>query len=336
VEFTIVTLQRSLDLSKNYQPVQIGSLKIGLQTVKDDVAEIEIQGPNDVTKLSLPVGTSAVAQGYTFICRDVGVGIPEEKKRRFIFFGGKDDGLPDDGLMEAVLDVRWGDQSLHLPQPMENAAHDFMLVRQYDILNDRPLVYNDQDTLVFGKLALQLGPRVEKDSKQYKKPRHAVFRVKLGDGEEEEWQVKLDGDYHRKGPYRLKVTSYDIFNEWYQAVGISIAEGAVKEEIDETKRFITSGIDNSDVSNAAISKTRLDEAKSDPDELVLKVGQTDNLNKVSVKLMELKPGVARVMFLSPNVARTTLEHGDTFEFGDYDVTLVGIHDDRAILRIVKD
>lgn len=334
MEFAIVTLQRSLDLSKRYQPVQIGSLKVGLQTVKDDVAEFEIQGPSDVTKLSLPVGTSAVAQGYTFICRDVGVGIPSEKKRRFLFFGGKDDGLPDDGLMEAILDVRWGDQSLNVQQPMENAAHDFMLVRQYKILNDRPLVYNEQDTLVFGKLALQLGPRVEEDSKQYKKPRHADFRAKM-DGEEEEWQVKLDGDYHRKGPYRLKVTSYDIFNDWYQAVGISLTEGSVKEEIDETKRFITSGIDESDVSNASISRTRLDEANANPEELVLKVGQTDNLNKVSIKLMELKPGVAKVMFLSPKVARTTLEHGDTFEFEDYDITLVGIHDDRAILRVVK-
>lgn len=336
MEFALVTLRRSLDLAKNYQPVQVGALKLGLQTVKDDVAEIEIQGPEDITHFSLPVGTSAQAQGYTFITRDVGVGIPEEKKRRFLFFGRKDDGVPDDGLMEAVLDVRWGDQSLHVPQPVDNAAYDFMLVRQYEIYKDRPMVYNDQDTLVFGELALQLGPRTEEGSKNYKNPRYVELRAKLGNKDEELWQVKLNDDYHRMGKYRVKITSFDIYNGWYEAVGLSIAEGRVQEEIDETKHYISSGISSSDVGNVNVSRTRLDEAEASGNELVLKVGQTDNIQKVSIKLLELKPGVAKVMFVSPKVARTTLQHGEIFEFDNYEVVLVGTHDDRAIIRVTKD
>jgi hypothetical protein len=335
VEFSIVTLQRSLDLARNYEPVQVGNLLLGLQTIQDDVAEIEIQGPDDLSKISIAVGTAAQSHGYTFIARDVGVAIPKEKKRFRLFGGGKED-IPEGGIMEAVLDVRWGDQSLHVDDPEDNMAYDFMLVRQYESISDRPYVYNNQDTLVFGELALQLGPRVEEGSRNYKKPKYAEFRVKLGDDDEELWQVKLDREFHRKGKYRLMVTGLDIYNGWYQAVGISVAEGRVRDFKDETERQVSSGISSSDVGGAEISRTRLQEAEDDPNEAVMKAGDTVNIGKVGIKLMELKPGTAKIMLLSPKLARTTLEHGVIFDFGKYDVSLVGVHGDKAIIRIVEE
>lgn len=334
MEFSVITVQRSLDLSQNYQPVSVGTLKLGLQAIHDDVAEIEIQGPDDLTRISVAVGTIAEAHGYQFICLDVGVAIPNEKKRFRLF--GKKDNVPENGIMEAVFDVRWGDQSLAVPSPTQNEAYDFLLVRQYDIINDRPLVYNNQDTLVFGELALQIGERIEEGSRNYKKGNYAEFRAKLVDKDEEIWQIKLNDKYHKLGNYRVKVTHFDIYNGWYQAFGISVAKGRVKGEIDETGAEISTGMTASDVGSAENSRTRLDEAKSNPDEIVLKVGQTENIGKVSVKLLELKPGVAKVMFLSPKVARTTLEHGQVFDFGAYDVSLVGVHGDKAIIRVAPD
>lgn len=335
MEFSIVTLRRSLDLAKNYEPIRVGNLLLGLQTVQDDIAEIEIQGPDDVTHLRIPMGTSAQAQGYTFINRDVGVAIPEEKKRRR-FFGRDKSNIPPDGIMEAVLDVRWGNQSLHVQTPTEDAAYDFMLVRQYELINDRPMVYNNQDTLVFGDLALKLGERVEEDSRNYKKPKYAELIMKMGNNDEEIWQLKLDGDYQRKDKYRVQVTSFDIYNGWYQAVGLSIVKGSAKIAIDETNRALSGGISGSDVSNVDNSRTRLDEAKADPNEAAMKVGDTVNIGKVGVKLMELKPGVAKIMLLSPKIARTELRHGEVFDFGKYDVSLVGIHGDRAIIRVEEE
>ena len=334
MEFAILTLRRSLDLAKQYEPVHIGSHIIGLQTVQDDVAEIEIQGPDAITHVEIPVGTAAEAQGFTFINRDVGIALPEKKKRFRLFGGGKRD-IPEDGIMEAVLGVRWGNQSLRVDDPEDNQAYDFMLVRQYASIKDRPFVYTDQDTLVFGELALQLGPRIQEDDKQYENPKYAEFRVKLGDDEEEKWQVKLDGDYHRKGKYRLMVTSYDIHNEWYQAAGISVAEGRVKGEIDETQRHISAGLSSSDTGGSEISRTRLDEAEADEHEAVMKAGDTVNIGKVGVKLLEINPGEARIMLLSPKIARTTLQHGEVFEFGKWDVSLVGVHGEKAIIRIAE-
>lgn len=334
MEFSVITVQRSLDLAKNYQPVPVGTLKVGLQAIHDDVAEIEIQGPNDMSRLKIPIGTVAESQGYQFTCLDAGVAIPAEKKRFRLF--GKKDNIPPDGVMEAVFDVRWGDQSLAVPSPNQQQAYDFLLVRQYDIVNDRPLVYNNQDTLVFGELALQLGERVEEGSRNFKKPKYAEFRVKLLDRDEEIWQVNLNDKYHKLGDYRLKVTHFDIYNGWYQAVGISLAKGRIKGEVDETEAEVSMGMSSSDVGGAENSRTRLEEARVHPHEIVLKVGQTENIGKVSVKLLELKPGVAKVMFLSPKVARTTLEHGKVFDFGAWDVSLVGVHDDKAIIRVAPD
>jgi hypothetical protein len=334
VEFAVITLQRSLNLSEKYQALTVGALKIGLQGIQEDVAEIEIQGQADISRLRIPKGTVAHAQGYSFICLDVGVAIPEEPKRRL--FGRKKSDIPPNGVMEAVLDVRWGDQALAVPAPQKNTAYDFRLVRQYEILNDRPLVYNDQDTLVFGDLALMLGEREEEGSRNYKKPRYASFRAKFKGGDEELLQIDLDDKYHKVGDYRIKITSFDIYNEWYQAVGISIAEGRIKGEMDETERAISGGISPSDVGSADNSRTRLDEAKANPNEMILSVGQTENIGKVSIKLLELKPGVAKLMFLSPKIARTTLEHGQVFDFGNWDVSLMGVYGDKAIIRVEED
>ena len=173
MEFDVIGVERSLDLSKNYQTVQVGALAVGLQSVQDDTAEIEVQGPDGVDKIRLAIGTAATVQGYTIILRDVGVKLPNEKKRRSLLVFKRKDNGPKDGLMEAILDVRWGDQSMQLEDPEKNVAHDFMLVRQYEVVNDRPRVYQGQDKLVFGDLTLQMGDRVEEGSRNWKKARHA-------------------------------------------------------------------------------------------------------------------------------------------------------------------
>lgn len=338
MEYAVISVQRSLDLAKNYQPVKVGHLQVGLQTIKGDVAEIEIQAPDGMHYLKVPVATAATIEGYTFINRYVDVNVKDEKRRRGIFGRGKDK-TPDDGIMEAVFDVRWGDQSLHVGQPERDKVYDFMLVRQYDIVNDRPMVYNTQDALQFGNLRLKIGERVEEGSRNYKKPRHAELIGQIGSGEEEEWQVKLDGDYDRWEDYRVIVTSYDLYNGWYQAYGVSLVEGKPKEMLDETPQVgAASGIavDAHVSGETQISQTRLDQAKADPNEVILKVGESKNHGPVGVKLLKLRPGEVQVMFLSPKVKTATLRHGQIFDLGRFDVTLVGVHGDLAILRIVPE
>lgn len=340
MEFDVISIERSLDLSQNYQPVTVGSLRIGLQAVKDDTVEIEIQGPDGVDKINIPIGAAATAQGYTFILRDVGVKLPNEKKRRsFLFFGSKDD-TPKDGLMEAIIDVRWGDQALRMEDPTKNEAHDFMLVRQYEAVNDRPLVYQGQDVLHFGDMRLSIGERVEEGSRNWKKPRYADFDVQIGDDEAEEWQIKLDGKYHRKGKYRVRVTSYDFYNGWYQAYGISVVMGKPKEYIDETEEAIVDGITADahvgHTEQLTLSQTRLDEAKHNDAENIFSEGESRNIGKVGIKVLNIKPGQVDVMFLSPKVKKTSLIHGQVFEFGRYDISLVGVHGDKAIIRVEED
>lgn len=337
MEYAVISLTRSLDLAKNYQPVKVGHLQVGLQTIKGDVAEIEIQAPDGMKYLKVPVAAAATVEGYTFINRYVDVNVKDEKRRRGIFGRGKDK-TPEDGIMEAVFDVRWGDQSLEVSQPERDKVYDFMLVRQYDIVNDRPLVYNHQDVLQFGKLRLRIGERIEEGTRAYKKPRHAMLVGKIGNGDEEEWQVKLDGDYERWEDFRVIVTSYDLYNGWYQAYGISLVEGKPKEIIDETPQVVASGIavDAHVSGDVQISQTRLDQAKADPHEVIIKVGESKNHGPVGVKLLKMRPGEVQVMFLSPKVKTVTLRHGQIFDLGRFDVSLVGVHGDMAILRIVPE
>jgi hypothetical protein len=341
MEFDVVSVQRSLDLSQNYQTAQIGPLAIGLQSVKDDVAEIEIQGPEGVEKISLPIGTAATAQGHTFILRDVGVKLPNEKKRRrFLIFGSKDD-TPKDGVMEAVFDVRWGDQSMQVEDPDKNEAYDFMLVRQYDVVNDRPKVYHGQDVLRFGDMRLEIGERVEEDSRNFKKARYAPFIVQIDDEDEpEEWQVKLDGKYHRKKNYRVRVTSYDWENGWYQAYGISVVRGKPREYIDETEEMIADGITaDAHVGHSeslTLSASRLEEARKNDAENIFSEGESRNVGRVGIKVLGIKPGEVDIMIVSPTVKKARLIHGQAFEVGRYDITLVGVHGDKAILRVEED
>lgn len=340
MEFQVTTLQRSLDLSKNYKPTQVGVLSIGLQTIKDDIAEIEIQGPEGVTKHAIPVAAAVTAQGYTIINRDVGLILPSGKKQRRFFFG-KRDNTPVDGLMEAILDVRWGDQSMTMAAPDKDTAHDFILVRQYEVVADRPMVYHNQDSIQFGDLRLEIGERVEEDSRNYKKPRYAEFVVRFKDKEPETWQIKLDGKYSEYQGYRVRVTSYDFYNGWYQGYGISIAKGRPKDYIDETENLgaangISTDAHVGHTDALTLSQTRLDEAEKNPNELILKVGESRNLGKVGIKLLGMRPGHLEIMLLSPRVKKTTLVHGQPFEFGRYEISLVGVHGDRAIVRVEED
>ncbi len=340
MEFDVVSVERSLDLSKKYQTVKAGILDIGLQSVTDDSAEIEVQGPDGVTKLAIPLGAAATAQGYTFILRDIGVKMPGEGgRRRFLFFGGRDK-APADGVMEAVLDVRWGDQAMQVADPVKNAGYDFMLVRQYAVINDRPRVYHGQDVLRFGDMRLEVGERVEEGSRNFKKPRYAEFLVSVDGDDAEVWQVKLDGKYHRKGDYRVRVTSFDFESEWFQAYGISVVKGKPKEYIDETEEMIADGI-NADAhvghtDALTLSATRLQEAERNPNEAVFKKGESRNVNKVGIKVVDIRPGAVDIMVLSPRVAKTTLLHGQTFDLGRHDIILVGVHSDKAILRVEED
>ena len=238
MEFQVVTVRRNLDLSQNYAPVQVGTLKIGLQGISDDVADLEVQGPEGMTKLSIPIATAATCQGYTIINRDTGVALPEEKKRRRF----RRDIQAKDGVMEAMLDVRWGDQNMAVSEPEKNTAQDFMIVRQYEVVSDRPMVYKGQDVLQFGELRLEMGERIEEGSKNYKKPRYADLIVQRDDKDAETWQVKLNGKYHEKHGYRVRITSYDFYNGWYQAYGISIVKGRPKDYVDETESDVADGI----------------------------------------------------------------------------------------------
>lgn len=340
MEFDVISVERSLDLSKNYQTVKAGILEIGLQGVTDDSAEIEVQGPDGVNKINIPLGTAATAQGYTFILRDIGLKMPGEgKRRRFLFFGGRDK-APADGIMEAVFDVRWGDQAMQVAQPEKNNAYDFMLVRQYAVVNDRPRVYQGQDVLRFGDMRLEMGERVEEGSRNYKRPRYAEFLVSIGGDDPDVWQVKLDGKYHRKGDYRVRVTSYDFESEWFQAYGISVVMGKPKDYIDETEEMIADGISaDAHVGHSealTLSATRIDEAEQNPNEAIFKKGESRNVNKVGIKVVDIRPGAVDLMILSPRVAKTTLTHGQTFDLGRHDITLVGVHGDKAILRVEED
>ncbi|PJF41890.1 MAG: hypothetical protein CUN55_11065 [Phototrophicales bacterium] len=340
MEFDVISVERSLDLSKNYQTVKVGALQVGLQSVTDDSAEIEIQGPEGIQKLNVALATAATSQGYTFILRDVGIKMPNEgKRRRFLFFGGRDK-APADGIMEAIFDVRWGDQAMHVAEPEKNKAYDFMLVRQYEIVQDRPAVYHGQDVLRFGDMKLEIGDRVEEGSRNYKRPRYAEFLVSIGEDEPEVWQIKLDGKYHRKKDYRVHVTSYDFESGWFQAYGISVVKGKPKEYIDETEEMIADGISaDAHIGHTealSLSATRLEEAKQNPNEAVLQKGESRNIQKVGIKILDIRPGAVDVMFLSPRVAKTTLNHGQTFDLGRYDVTLIGVHGDKAILRVEEE
>lgn len=336
MEFQVITLQRNLDLSKNYTPVNVSTLSIGLQSISEDVAEIEIHGPEGVTKLSIPVGTAATAQGHTFINRDVGLVLPQEQVRRRF----RRDIPAKEGIIEAMLDIRWGDQSLDVQAPTKDIAHDFMLVRQYEIVNDRPMVYLKQDALRFGDLRLQIGERVEEASRNYKKPRYAEFVVQYQDEEAETWQIKMDGRYYEKKGFRLRVTSYDFYNGWYQAYGISLVHGKPKDYSDETLDVYSSGI----VSEAhvghtpalTLSQTRLDEAEANPNENIFKVGESRNVGKIGLKVLGVKNGAVELMILSPKVKKTTLVYGQAFDLGRYEISLAGIHGDKVIIRIVED
>lgn len=338
MEFEVISLERSLDLSQNYQTVKVGPLAVGLQGVKDDSVELEIQGPDGVEKVQVPVGAAVTAQGHTFILRDVGVKLPNEKKRRsFLFFGKKDD-TPKDGLMEAILDVRWGDQSMQVEDPDKNQAYDFMLVRQYEVVNDRPKVYHGQDVLRFDEMRLEIGERVEEGSRNFKRARYADFIVQLDDEDEpEEWQIKLDGKYHRKGKYRVRVTSYDWENGWYQAYGVSVVRGKPKDYIDETEEMIADGISaDAHVGHTdalTLSASRLDEAEKNDAENIFTEGQSRNIGRVGIKVLKVKPGEVDIMIVSPTIKKTRLIHGQAFEVGNYDITLVGVHGDKAILRV---
>ncbi len=338
MEFKVVTVRRSLDLSQNYAPVEVGTLKIGLQTISDDVAEIEVQGPEGMDRLSIPIATAATCQGYTIINRDVGLMLPNEKKRRRWF--GRKDNTPKDGIMETLLDVRWGDQSMQMSEPQKDIAHDFMLVRQYEVVNDRPMVYQNQDKIQFGDLYIEIGDRVEEGSRNWKKPRQAEFLVSHQAGEPEAWQVKINGRYHNKEGYRVRITSYDFYNEWYQAYAISIVHGQPKEYMEETEEVIGDGIvaeaHVGHTESMSLSKSRLDEAEANPNEAILKVGDSKNVGRVGIKLLEMRPGQVQVMLLSPKVKKTTLVHGEVFDFGRYDISLVGIHGEKAIIRVVED
>jgi hypothetical protein len=336
MEFKVVTLQRNLDLSKNYTTIDVGALSIGLQAVQDDVAEIEVHGPEGITKLSIPVATAATCQGYTIINRDVGVVLPQEKVRRRFRL----DIPAKDGQMEAMLDVRWGDQSMEVLNPARDVAYDFILVRQYEVLNDRPMVYRKQDVLKFGDLRIEIGDRVEEGTRNYKKPRYAEFFIQYKDEEPETWQVKMDGRYYEKHGYRLRVTSYDFYSEWYQAYSISVAYGKPREYSDETLDMYAEGIAaEAHVGHTAaltLSATRLQEAENNPNEGVFKVGDTRNIGKVGIKLLKLNPGSVEIMVLSPQVKKTTVVYGQAFDLGRYEISLVGVHGDKVILRVVEE
>ncbi len=339
MEFEVVTVKRSLDLSENYTATKVGTLEIGLQSINDDIVELEIHGPDGIEKISIPMGTAATCQGYTIINRDVGLQLPQGKKRRFL----RRDIPAKEGVMEAVLDTRWGDQSMKVEEPEKNAAYDFMLVRQYEIVGDRPKVYIGQDVLHFGELRIEIGDRVEEGSRNFKKPRYAEFVIRHEDEDEPEThQIKLDGKYYRvEDNYRIRVTSYDFYNEWYQAFGISIVKGRPKDYIDETEDVgtaegIASEAHVGHTEALTLSETRLKEAERNPNEGIIKLGEAKNIGKVGVKVLKMKPGAVQVMLLSPQVKKTVLVHGQPFEFGRYDVTLVGVHGDRAIIRIDED
>lgn len=336
MEFEVITVNRSLDLSKNYIPVKAGSVQVGLQTVNDDVAEIEVQSPDGIAKLQVPIGAAVSYNGYTFICRDVGLLMPAEKTRRRLF--GKKEDLPKDGLMEAVIDVRWGDQALEVLSPEKNFTYNFMLARQYEILKDRPLVYEGQDVIQFGDMRLRMGNRVEEGSRNWRNPRFAEFLVQFeGEREEEVWQIKLNGKYDREKRYRVRVTHYDWYNGWYQAYGISLVHGRPKEEMDETDDYTAQGIAHvATVSDGSTAQTRLQEARNNPSEGVFKAGESKNIGSVGIKVLDVQLGKAKVMFLSPKIATTTLIQGQEFDFGKFDVLLIGVYDDKAIIRITPD
>ncbi len=337
MEFKVVTVKRNLDLSENYAPSDVGTLQIGLQGISDDVAELEVHGPEGITKVSVPIGTAVTAQGYTIINRDVGVVLPREKQRRRF----RRDVPGREGVMEAMLDVRWGDQAMHVEEPEKNTAYDFMLVRQYVVVADRPMVYRNQDVLQFGDLRLEMGERIEKDSKNYKKQQYAeLLVIHKDDDEPEAWQIKLDGKYHNKEGYRVRITSYDWENEWYQAYGISIVRGRPKDYQDESEDILADGIEaEAHVGHTdamTLSATRLEEAENNPDESIFKEGESRNVGKVGIKLLKMKPGAVQVMLLSPKVKKATLVHGQVFDFDRYEVSLVGVHGDKAIIRVVED
>lgn len=336
MEFEVITIQRNLDLSRNYMPTKVGALSIGLQSVENDIAEIEVHGSEGIKKLFIPVGAAVTYEGHTIINRDVGVILPQEKVRRRF----RRDLQPKDGIIEAMLDIRWGDQSLKIAEPAKDTAYDFMLVRQYEIVNDRPMVYINQDRLQFGDLHIEVGERVEEDSRNYKKPRYADLLVRYQDEESESWQIKMDGRYYENHGYRLRVTSFDFFNGWYQAYGISIVYGRPREYSDETIDMYAQGITpEAHVGHTAamtLSQSRLDEAKKNPNESVFGVGDSRNIGKVGIKLLKLNAGSVEVMVLSPVVKKTTLVYGQAFDLGRYELSLVGMYGDKVIIRVVED
>ena len=50
----------------------------------------------------------------------------------------------------------------------------------------------------------------------------------------------------------------------------------------------------------------------------------------------MKPGEAQIMLLSPQVKKTTLIQGQAFDFGRYEISLVGVHGEKAIIRVEED
>ncbi|NJL92412.1 MAG: hypothetical protein HC915_01180 [Anaerolineae bacterium] len=338
MEFAVVTVQRSLDLARNYAPVKAGNLQVGLQAIKDEVAEIEVQGPEGMTQARIPMATAASVQGYTIIVREVGVVLPQEKKRRRLaFFGGGQP--PQQGTMEAVLDIRWGDQALLVPEPVEHTAYDFLLVKQYAIVHDRPMVYQNQDVLQFGKMRLWMGERVEPDSRNFRRERYAPMMVQMADDDEPEaWQIRLNEKYQRQGRFRVKITYFDWDSDWYQSYGLSVVEGRLRDEADETEDILATGIVNEGFAphHEGASLSRLEEARQNPDEVVLRAGESRTVNGVGLRVMEVKPGMVKVMFLEPGVKITTLQHGEGFDFLRWDVALIGVYGEQCILRIVEE
>jgi|GEM_PF-5591898 len=338
MEFAVITAARSLDLAKNFEPVKVGEVTVGLQAVKEDVAEIEIQGSQGVTTLKIPLGTAAASQGYTFINRDIGIVEPGKPKRRGFFGFGRKDDTPVDGRMEVELDVRWGDQALELAEPEKDVAHDFILVKQYEAVADRPLVYQNQDRLRFGEMILSIEEKVEEGSRNYKRERHAPLTVQFDGKDPEEWQIRMNDKYHRKGKYRVKITHHSWEDSWYQSYGVSIVFGRPKDESDETEREFAQGIADAAYSkeNLGDSTSRLEEAKANPEEHVFSSGDSVNIGDLGLKAMSIAPGKVEIMVLQPRVKKTTLEHAETFEILKWNITLIGTYGEKAIIRVTED
>ena len=122
--------------------------------------------------------------------------------------------------------------------------------------------------------------------------------------------------------------------------GISVVRGRPKEYIDETEEMIADGI-NADAhvghtDALSLSETRVDEAEKSDMEATFTAGQSRNIGKVGIKVLSMKPGMAEIMILSPTVKKTRLIHGKAFEVGKYDISLVGVHGDKAIIRVEED